>query len=650
MKKKWIQSLCLLVVFFFCISCSFSQGKNASKNLKICYQYYNDSCLYNEAILYGKKALLEAEMKKDHFNIVRSLKYIGLSYTRNYIDYDTAEIYLEKAKEIGKKYGFSDELKEIELGIGCNQLSRGNLLQASEILFRTLRVFEKDKNLEMIAKNQYEIGRLYRLQGKPFMAEKQSYRAFNTFTKAKDHIGESYTYIGLISCYVDQHDFKKALRFLNKSVELFPNLKYGFGRYRYLNEASTIYAYLHDFPKAIEYCKEGIELTDQLNLPMQKEDFVRRLGYIYMVIGETEKTEEIGKMILESTLKHKEKIHRMYNYRFLSEMCFAAKDYKKTCEYRGKFERYKDSVMNETNDRKIAELKTVYDTEKKDQQLKQRKGKIILLQKEKELANYRFYWLLLGLTTVGLIVLLIFNYSRAKLKREKIEANYQKELVELEASKKIKALEIQILHAQMNPHFVFNCLSAIQHLFMSGDQMEGNAKLSSFARLLRMSIDHVKRNFVSLEDELKFLKHYIDLEQLQFDIPFDYELVNESSSSLDEIEIPSMIIQPYVENAINHGLKNKNVKGKLILRITENKESLCIEIDDNGVGREKAGEIKKMSAHNHVSKGLQLVQEKIEVLREMNGLNVNLETIDKFDEDGEPIGTKVVVCFPKLYD
>ena len=220
-------------------------------------------------------------------------------------------------------------------------------------------------------------------------------------------------------------------------------------------------------------------------------------------------------------------------------------------------------------------------------------------------------------------------------------------MVELESFKKIKSLEIQILSAQMNPHFVFNCLSAIQHLFLKGNKAEANAKLSNFSKLLRLSIDHVKNDFIPLESELTFLKYYIDLEQLQFEDAFQYTLLNNCKDALDNLQIPSMILQPYVENAINHGLKNKNDTKTLTISIDAEDTFIIVTIEDNGIGRIKAQEIKAESTHNHVSRGLTLVQEKIEIIMDLYNEFIDVKTIDKFSPDNQPNGTKVLIRFNK---
>jgi LytS/YehU family sensor histidine kinase len=246
-----------------------------------------------------------------------------------------------------------------------------------------------------------------------------------------------------------------------------------------------------------------------------------------------------------------------------------------------------------------------------------------------------------------LILGFIANYLINKFKREKTAANHQKEIVELETGKKIKALEIQILYAQMNPHFVFNCLTAIQHLFLSGDRQNANSKLNSFSRLLRLSIDHVKNDYVTLDSELKFLKHYIDLEQLQFKEAFKFELINNIEEDLEDVSIPSMMLQPYVENAINHGLKSKKEARVLTMTLNELENNIEIIIEDNGIGRVEAAKIKANSSHQHESRGLSLVHEKILALKDLYGDDVLVTTSDLIDEQNNPCGTRVNILFSK---
>lgn len=447
---------------------------------------------------------------------------------------------------------------------------------------------------------------------------------------------------------------KSAILFANKqfqesydlamhSLTLREQLKDTLGIAESYNNIALYYSYKKDYAKSTYYLEKAKDI-------FYKTKSYTRLSTILMNIAfclkQQNKLDEAIAVYNESfqiakKLNQSSEMARCYNA--LSAVYLLKNDYKQAFDYLSKGKDLENKLLNIEKLKEIQKLSIKYEVQKKNQLLDHR-------QKELKLARYRFYWIFSIFLSISVILLFVINYFRAKNKREKIEADYRKEIIELEAKKTIKSLEIQILHAQMNPHFVFNCLCSIQNLFMKNDHLEANLKLSSFSKLLRMSIDHVRNNFVTVKSEINFIKLYIDLEQMQFDKPFDFEFINHCKTSLDELEMPSMIIQPYVENAINHGLKNKSGYMRLIIEVTENEDNFCIQINDNGVGREEAAKIKQLSSHKHVSKGLSLVSEKIQVLNEIYNICVDSEIMDNFNLENESTGTTVIITFPKFFE
>lgn len=630
-------AILLLFVFFFTFLSqkTIAQEKKAKDDLAMCESYYTDSSLFDKAVFYGKKALKKAVNHKDKLKIGLALKYIGLAYSKNYIDFDSAKIYLTKAESFCKKNGLKNEIPEIQLGIGRNYLLSGNIDQASTIFYSVLKIFEQKKDIRLRAITEKEIGRMFLIQNKYDLALTQFKKAYKLWNEAKDYTGASYEYLNISTVLMFQKKYKESLNMVKKSIKIYPNLKSGYGYSRYMNRLSVTYLAINDFPRALEICKKELLHAKKLNLRIETQDLIRNLGYIYLQMGNIEAAKKMFPDVQANIKRYNSTLGRSFDYKYLSDVSFAAGDYKEAYSNLELSKQYQDSVLIESSQNKILELKEIYESEKKDQVINN-------LENEKKLARYQFYWIFSIVIIISLMLLLIMNYFRAKYKREK----HVKEVEFLENEKKIKGLEIQILHAQMNPHFVFNCLTAIEHLFMKGDRILANSKLNSFSHLLRMSIDHVKHNFVSLENELIFLKYFVDLEQLQFKEEFGYRVINNCGESLSDIEIPSMILQPFVENAINHGFKNKKTDCLLIIELNEENNILLVNINDNGVGREEAGRIKKMSNFNHVSKGLFLVNEKIQALKDISGLEVKIETIDLIDSLNNSMGTRVNISIP----
>ncbi|GGM93453.1 hypothetical protein GCM10010967_28250 [Dyadobacter beijingensis] len=208
-------------------------------------------------------------------------------------------------------------------------------------------------------------------------------------------------------------------------------------------------------------------------------------------------------------------------------------------------------------------------------------------------------------------------------------------------------LEMRALRAQMNPHFIFNCLNSINRYIVKSDNATASLYLTRFAKLIRLILDNSNAKKVLLSNELEALKLYIEMERIRFDNKFDYHILIDEDVHTDSIEVPSLIIQPYVENAIWHGLLHKESNGSLWvkLRMLDDNTLECI-VEDNGVGREKAGEFRSKSATGKKSLGMKLTEDRIAVLNQYAQTNASVEILDLQDDDRVASGTRVVVIIP----
>jgi hypothetical protein len=202
--------------------------------------------------------------------------------------------------------------------------------------------------------------------------------------------------------------------------------------------------------------------------------------------------------------------------------------------------------------------------------------------------------------------------------------------------------ELNALRSQMKPHFIFNSLNSVQHFILENDEESAHLYLSRFAELIRKILDNTQKNTISLAQEIETLELYLSLEKMRFGINFDYNIAVAPGIIPDAIEIPPMLIQPYVENAIWHGLLPKKENANLWLRFSFEGHTLICEIEDNGIGRKKAGEMKK---HKHRSTGMKNIEERIDILNRVSAIKVKLEILDLMDENGNPEGTRIILRF-----
>lgn len=253
---------------------------------------------------------------------------------------------------------------------------------------------------------------------------------------------------------------------------------------------------------------------------------------------------------------------------------------------------------------------------------------------------YATWWFLLlcGL----LLAAAIFWWYRFKVnnvkKEERLKAAFQQQIAEM---------EMKALRAQMNPHFIFNSLNSIQRYILKNEQLEASQYLTKFSRLIRLILDHSDQGSIPLQSEIELIRLYIEMESLRFDNKFDYEINIDKNLDNTTFYTPSMLLQPYIENAIWHGLLHKSTRGKLLLDIvTDASGNLTVMIDDDGIGRKAAGELKSKQLLTKKSYGMQISKDRIDIINRLHGVAATCTVIDKKDAYGNATGTTVILVIP----
>ena len=243
---------------------------------------------------------------------------------------------------------------------------------------------------------------------------------------------------------------------------------------------------------------------------------------------------------------------------------------------------------------------------------------------------YKAWWFFL--INSLLIVLVFALWFRSRLKRQQLLADQQNEL---------NASKLTAIQSQMNPHFIFNALNSIQDLVLKGDVTNSYTYITKFADLVRRTLNYSDKDFIDFESELKLIQLYLTLEKLRFRTDFNFVI---EADNIDDIQVPPMLIQPFIENALVHGLLHREGAKRLELRF-ELKENLHCTITDNGVGRKKAKEIKIRQRSDHESFSVNAIKRRFEILDRNFGGNLGFKTIDLMDGE-EAIGTQVRLIIP----
>ncbi len=350
-------------------------------------------------------------------------------------------------------------------------------------------------------------------------------------------------------------------------------------------------------------------------------------------------------MALDKADHLKKPYEKQWIERTMAETYALAGQYDKAYDTFLSYAHFKDSIFSEEKNLQVTKLDKKYETAKKDQE-------IALLTKEKEIQRTKAQQqatvnkaLIGGLLLIFMIAGLLVYTLRQRLKNQKILVTKNEEIKQAKFKQQLSELEMKALRAQMNPHFIFNCINSINRLVLSGEGEGASRYLGKFAKLIRLMLENSENPTVSLEDELVMLEAYLQLESLRFKEKIRYQIVVDDTIDRETTCLPAMVLQPFVENAIWHGLMPKEGDGLIKITIQEDEDGLKCIIEDNGVGREKALALTEGNTLKKRSLGLQITEERLKLLSKER-LRELIRITDLKDSMNRALGTRVDVLIP----
>lgn len=456
--------------------------------------------------------------------------------------------------------------------------------------------------------------------------------------------GEAYLQLGMLD------SAKKIIDLLGTpqaNLNIFHNIFWG--RYH-----TTV----KEYSKALPPLQQGLDLALEFNQPLFISKLHIEVARVYLGM----KNYRTALRHAEEGLKAAENIHALLEMTSaagtLSEIYDGLNIYDKAYFYSKQEKAYHDSLISEEDKRKIALLQVENDLadQKRESELLAKNAQL----KEQQLQRES---LIKNIVIAGLLVFIIFAIVAIRSialqrRNEKLRHRHQLQIKQFEnenaqakLQKHASDLEMQALRAQMNPHFIFNCLNAINHFIQKNETETASDYLTKFSRLIRMVLQSSSHKYISLHDELETLHLYIGMESVRFKDHFSYSIHCQPSVDAESVQIPPMLLQPFVENAIWHGLMHKKDGGKLTIDIMEEDNTLVCTIQDNGIGRKKAAELKSKSASYKKSMGMQITENRLKMLYSGHGGGPAMKIIDLENENGEATGTKIILRIPvKLHE
>lgn len=551
--------------------------------------YYRDASQYSEALSYHEEALKIGKETRDSVVIGYALNSMGVAY-RRLDNNEKAFQYHYEALGISTAIGNLRGRLIAMNSIANIRLSMGDYKNAIDEFSQCLELEKQLGNNLGQAINYANLGAAYEGMGAldtAILLYNESLR-YNTIEKSDKGIAICYNLLG--EAYMKKGTYDVALSYLQKAAGLNDKLRDRINVAENYITMGKIFQMKNRTAAALRYLNRGLQIAQEIGSPSL-------VVKAYESIGESEKAGGSASNAYTA-------LRLAYEIR--------------------------DSLFREQATPQMAKLRTLYDLDKKENQIR-------LLKQENEINRLRLknntYLIIAAVILIGLLLGVVIFYARYKSQK-----NYK---VRLE-------YELQSLRSQMNPHFIFNALNSIDTLIWKRNPEMASSYLVKFSTLMRMTLHNSREKSVPLSVERDFLTLYLQLENFRHSERFTYDITIAPDINEQNVVVPSMVVQPFVENAILHGLSHK-LDGvcKIMIRFTRAGNLLICEVEDNGIGRKRAKEMQDEGSLIRQSLGIQVTEERVRLLQKITGnKNLRIQITDLGCEDSAHSGTLVTIKLP----
>lgn len=550
---------------------------------------------------------------------MQSYDFIGLEY-RYQENFDTAYVYHNKSLKLAIQ-----EKDSTQLFYNYNNL--GQVFRKQDITALAIDYFHKALKISDATGNFKSSSYTMNALGTTLILQKDYDRAMNYFRqssaiakKRNDTRTLAYNYGSIGEIMLAENRVDSAMQYFITSREMLLQTgsesgmgvaehlvgKAFFAQGDFVNAGSQ-------FKKALVYHKNIKDLRYQAycnaylgKIENEKRNFSEAKNYFDLAKSQAERVNSL-KNLMEVYVGYVQ----MYKELEQWENAYSANE---------KYHNYADSILNIKSKKTIAALEIGFETKKKEQ-------KIELLSAENELKNQRLRAGVILLIVLIFVIILIFYILQIRKKQ---------------AHLKQTDLQQQVLRSQMNPHFIFNVLGSIQNYMHVNNPKKAAGYLSQFASLTRATLEYSTEDAISLNDEITMLRNYMELEQMRKPGVFEFVIEYDDELELDFINVPPMMVQPFVENAIKHGFKNIDYIGTLRLSFTDKQEYLAVEIEDNGAGIQH----KNRTSHQHRSLAMEIFEKRRKLIQHKFNKDFKFEIVNLSDLNTGLSGVKVTLQIP----
>ena len=631
----------------------FSIQGSIAQNIPGDFIQLSDSILSSENATYGKLDQLLKPYSQDEILLQdliekseRTDNQIGLSYgyiqlgklNSSRYNYPKAIEYHKNALQIARERGETLlQMNTLNL-LGSASLKIDSIQNALEYHQEVIKMFQTEdaKNDDYIreaGKGYLGLGTIYHALGRYRSAFEYYNSAIAQFQSANNTEGLAYSYNKVGESLEALGELEESLSFYEKSIRT--NELVGSDRLLALNAAGKAHVLAHQNRARVEEAQALLKpLLSEKTGPMDQQ--LQSLLYIQYgwVLYNLEEFELAEKYLSEGLQMAQQLNLTSYIYDgniWLHDLSEALGDYKKALDYYKIAQATRNKIINQRNLTFLYEAVSTAESETRDLQMQ-------MLARENEIVTLRLRrnqtTLLVGALLLVLIAMILyFAYRQSRINSEK----------------KVMALEQSLLRSQMNPHFLFNSLNSIKHYIINKEQVNAVIYLNKFSKLVRRILEasSVKEN--SLKEELETVKLYMNIENIRFDEQIDFKINIAPDVNPQTVKIPSLILQPFLENAIWHGLSSKEGEKKIVLEVRQvQKGSVIITIQDNGIGREAAEKLQKGKVLKRKSLGIPITLERLANFSRIYQNSFDLSFEDLYRDDGSVAGTQVILKIPTI--
>jgi len=514
----------------------------------------------------------------------------------------------------------------IALNLGGEYVNRGDYDRALETELTALRLKESAGDSSNIAYFYQQIGEVYKLLGMTDKWEEYLFRA--KALSGDPRYAAFHTRIAILNdaaALTAKKDRQGALDLYQEMYRLSKEHDYGKGMYTALSNMSTLFMQKGDLPGAAMMAEEAYRLAEKekevYNLVAQSN----HIGDIYLAMGEGKKAASWYRRALEKAGgRYPDEMKRSYHGLYLASK--KSGEMKEAVGYLEQYIQIRDSLEDLAVKNKVRELETIYQTEKKSGRIRDLSQQNIIQQQQLRTQRILLWSVIVLIFLVGVIVIIALRQYRLKARNREI------------------MLEQRLLRSQMNPHFIFNSLGAIQNFMYRNETRKAAFYLSKFSSLMRAILEYSREEMITLEEEMQFIRDYLELQSMR--LGFRYKVSCSEGTDGEAVLIPPMLVQPFVENAIEHGIKEMGEKGYVEVSFAVAPDILIATVEDNGVGIAS----EKTSSKEHRSLALTIFRERIRLLSSWLKKKIVYKIFDKNETNSGEKGTKVIIELPLTKD